>query len=175
MSENKSEVTGERVEEREVARDPGTVPGGRSYAPLVVLLLVVAVVAAITVPNLTNAIQRGRQKRTMSELRSLGTAVESYQVDHGYLPQIFGDALSVEVLRPHFVPTYCRELTPRDAWGRPYVWSTMDGVSYTLASRGKDGRPETRLPPAGATTNFNRDIYFSNGQFSIYPEGTMEG
>src|ERR1017187_4807090 len=44
---------------------------------LIELLLVIAIIgilAAIAIPNLLNALQRGKQKRTMADMRTLATA-----------------------------------------------------------------------------------------------------
>lgn len=46
-------------------------------------VMAVTTVGMIVVPQYLNSIQRGAMKRTMSDLRVIGTAVESYQIDGG--------------------------------------------------------------------------------------------
>src|SRR2546428_13479279 len=61
----------------------------RSGFTLIELLIVVAIIgiiAAIAIPNLLNAIDRGKQKRTMADIRSVGTAVEEYVLDNNFYP-----------------------------------------------------------------------------------------
>ena len=138
-------------------------------------VMMVGIVAAIAIPNLLNAIDRGKQKRTMADLRSIGTAIESYSIDNNRYPKT-DHWQSVEVLTEHLQPVYIRTLPTVDGWGRLFrVWS--DGESYVLVSAGKDGEldqdwiePEQR----GATTSFNSDIVFSDGQFVTWPEGTQQ-
>jgi type II secretory pathway pseudopilin PulG len=143
----------------------------------VLLTIALGLAAFIVVPSLLEVVARGKQRRTMSDLRSIGVAIESYQVDHGYVPCVVGAGLEIESLEPLLVPTFIKALPHRDGWGRPLGWwhGTADDASYSLSSTGKDGVREGMLPPGGATTDFNRDIYFSNGQFSIFPESRCDG
>lgn len=50
------------------------------------IALIAGLIGAIAVPNLLNAIQRGKRKRTLGDIRRVATAVESYAVDHGSYP-----------------------------------------------------------------------------------------
>jgi general secretion pathway protein G len=52
---------------------------GFTLIELLIVVAIIGIIAAIAIPNLLNAIDRGKQKRTMADLRSIGTAVESYQ------------------------------------------------------------------------------------------------
>ena len=47
----------------------------------------------------------------------------------------------------------------------------MPNSSYVIASYGRD-RSATSVN-CGTTTNFNDDIYYSNGTFIQWPEGTQ--
>src|SRR5258706_3949914 len=74
-----------------LSRHAGTYKGGHAMLKrdskgftLIELLIVVAIIgiiAAIAIPNLLNAIDRGKQKRTMADMRSVGTAVEIGRAD----------------------------------------------------------------------------------------------
>jgi prepilin-type N-terminal cleavage/methylation domain-containing protein len=59
---------------------------GFTLIELLITLVVIGVIAAIAIPNLASAIDRGKQKRTMADLRTIGTAVEAYSVDNGTYP-----------------------------------------------------------------------------------------
>ncbi len=88
---------------------------------------------------------------------------------------------TVAELRPLLVPTYIRSLPALDGWGAQYHYACLhekDGAcdTYALASGGKDMRlehddlkdyPSTPV----ATTNYDCDLVYSNGQFLEYPEG----
>ena len=60
---------------------------GFTLIELLIVVAIIGIIAAIAIPNLLNAINRGRQKRTMADMRSIATAVESYAVDHELLPE----------------------------------------------------------------------------------------
>ena len=144
---------------------------GFTLIELLIVVAIIGIIAAIAIPNLLNAIQRGKQKRTMSDIRSIGTAVESYQVDNGYPPrQTFNDIEGT--IQWTLQPTYIKLLPTQDAWKMniKYVGHTDD--SYTVRSYGKD-RVNDNNTAQGSTTNFNNDIVYTNGQFTIYPEGTQ--
>ena len=142
------------------AFDVGVVPG---------------VVAAIAIPNMLNAIQRGKQKRTMSDMRTFGTAVESFNLDHHAYPvgTSPGDVAGV------LAPTYVKRLPTEDGW-QNQLYFRSDGKRYLIVSAGKDKEWERAwsscmggCPGLGATTNFDNDIVFSDGAFVQYPEGTQ--
>ncbi|PYT07794.1 MAG: hypothetical protein DMF49_07090 [Acidobacteria bacterium] len=56
---------------------------GFTLIELLIVVAIIGIIAAIAIPNLLNAIDRGKQKRTMADIRSVGTAVEEYAVRLG--------------------------------------------------------------------------------------------
>ncbi len=120
----------------------------------------VAIIAAIAVPNLLHAIQRGKQKRTMADMRSVGMMMEQYEVDNNQYP------LNLEELQSDT----SRDLPMLDAWGNPWV-TTFSHREYVIVSLGKNGRPDDAGNYGGTTNAFNSDIVFSSGSFMQYPEG----
>jgi prepilin-type N-terminal cleavage/methylation domain-containing protein len=64
--------------------------GGDSAFTLIELLIVVAIIAilaAIAVPNFLEAQTRSKVSRVKSDLRSVATGIESYRVDHNEYPE----------------------------------------------------------------------------------------
>src|SRR5215831_2315038 len=59
---------------------------GFTLIELLIVVAIIGIIAAIAIPNLLNAIDRGKQKRTMADMRSIGTAIESYAVDNNVYP-----------------------------------------------------------------------------------------
>src|SRR6267378_2262132 len=53
---------------------------------VVVLLVIAGIIAAIAIPDLLTALQLSNQKRTMADIRSLATAMESYASDNNEYP-----------------------------------------------------------------------------------------
>ncbi len=55
-------------------------------AGVILAVIIIGIIAAIAIPNLLSAKQRANQKQTMGDLRSIGTAVETYQIDFNIYP-----------------------------------------------------------------------------------------
>jgi type II secretion system protein G len=145
---------------------------GFTLIELLIVVAIIGIIAAIAIPNLLNAINRGRQKRTMGDIRTLATAVEAYAVDFNFYPKI-ADGPATD-LSAHITPTYLRRIPERDGWNNPIYWAGDDtlGNNYSFWSAGKDGTgSDTIDAPGGATTNFDADICYSAGTFTQWPEG----
>ena len=76
---------------------------------------------------------RRRLIRTLRDLRTIGTAVESYSIDADVYPIV----ASVEDLRPLLAPTYVTTFPMRDGWGHPFRFNS-NGQEYTTTSSGPD-------------------------------------
>ena len=141
---------------------------GFTLIELLIVVAIIGIIAAIAIPNLLNAIDRGKQKRTMADLRSIGTAVESYSIDNNVYPV----ASAMNTLETFVEPVYIRTAPLADGWTRSFQVSAVIG-EYTVCSGGKDGGTCT-TDGAGATGSFNSSITFANGQFVQWPEGTQQ-
>ena len=144
--------------------------GGRGFT-LIELLIVVAIIgiiAAVAIPNLLNALDKGKQKRTMMDMRTICAAVEAYATDNALYPQ---GVATWPALKAIINPLFMKEPPDQDAWQHTWEVGTNGGTDYTVASTGKDGIAGART--GGRTTSFDCDIVFSNGQFFQWPEGTQ--
>jgi type II secretion system protein G len=141
---------------------------GFTLIELLIVVAIIGIIAAIAIPNLLNAINRGRQKRTMADIRSIATALEAYSVDFNFYPKTA--ATKPADWGTFIEPTFIRRLPTNDGWNQALVAvGDANGQSYTIYSNGKNGSKDTWAK--GQTTNFDDDIVFSNGQFYAWPEG----
>ena len=142
---------------------------GFTLIELLIVVAIIGIIAAIAIPNLLNAINRGRQKRSMADIRAIATALESYSVDFNFYPKVaFTNTTS---LVTYLTPTFIKRLPNNDGWNQAFVMiADASGTAYTIYSQAKGG---TGTVPAtgGPTTDFAAAIVFSNGQFYSWPEG----
>ncbi len=155
---------------------------GFTLIELLIVIAIIGILAAIAIPNLLNAVQRGKQKRTMSDMRTIATAIEAYAVDNNVYPAgactsamwtvagtTFNDS-SLSLLSPTYIATPVR----KDGWDGYFHYGVDSATypqQYCLLSTGRNKAAETIV--CITTTNFNSDIVYSNGGFIQFPEGAQ--
>ena len=141
---------------------------GFTLIELLIVVAIIGIIAAIAIPNLLNAIDRSKQKRTMADMRSIGTSCEEYSIDNNFYPVATTQG-DVSAIAANLTPTYIKVVPTADGWNWPLQYgSATGGSSYTVRSLGKDG---AKNGISGQTTDFNCDIVFQVGQFTAYPSG----
>ena len=158
---------------------------GFTLIELLIVVAIIGIIVAIAIPNLLNAIQRAKQRRTMGDIRTIATAIEAYAVDMNRYPPAAGSLrppgrrLQADSDRRRRA---CTTTSPRPT-SRPSPWPTAGtpGSSTpptptapptSLRSVGKDGSAPD-YSAVGPTTDFNSDIVYTNGPFLQWPEGVQ--
>jgi general secretion pathway protein G len=148
---------------------------GFTLIELLIVVAIIGIIAAIAIPNLLIALQKGKQKATMGDMKSVGNAIESYITDLAFVPQVAaGDISSMNV--SWFTPFYIKVLPTVDSWGTPFYYeggtvgaNDLDLYSIVSYGRNKADSSTTGLYDVTRLSDFNLDIYYSNGTFTVGP------
>lgn len=135
---------------------------------------------------------KAAQKRTVADLRNVGTAMMSWLTDQDIEADEQSPAekkespradltkysqLSREELEKILVPQYLQSLPETDGWGHPYEYyldAASPGVSHVLAIRsaGRDGKFAATDYEVGPypPDDFDEDIVWMDGYFVRWPQ-----
>jgi prepilin-type N-terminal cleavage/methylation domain-containing protein len=157
---------------------------------LIELLIVVAIIgllAAMLIPNLLDALQKTKQKRTMADCRLLGGSMMAWLTDQvgaaaagaatNQVNMASYTSISADNLASALVPTYIPEIPDYDGWKRPYDFFLDTEPPYeshvmAIRSPGRGGSVDTNSYTAGAfePTDYEQDIVWVDGFFVRWPQ-----
>ena len=152
---------------------------GFTLIELLIVVAIIGIIAAIAIPNLLNAINRSRQKRTMADMRTIGTAAEAYAVDWSFYPNT-GNAsqLITTTWDTLIAPIYVKKTPSADGW-RIAFQVQSESRFYSIGSSARDkvweygGNLNNANYDRDPTSDMDCDIVYSNGTFISYPEGVQ--
>jgi general secretion pathway protein G len=157
---------------------------------LIELLIVVAIIgllAAMLIPNLLDALQKAKQKKTMADERLLGGAMMGWLTDEvsaaaagAQLTQLdltLYTPITVPQLYNKVVPTYIQDIPAYDGWKRPYdlyldTVLPIDINVMAIRSAGQGGVVQGNSYVSGAfePTAFDEDVVWADGFFVRWPQ-----
>ncbi len=136
---------------------------GFSLIELLIVVAIIGIIATIAVPQLLDAIDRGRQRRTMADMRNIATANGTYRVDN--------NAYSADLTTLQ-TKGYMQVVPTKDAWGTALVYAQdAKNDSYTLESYGSDKADGPAPPSPWINDPYTPDLELKNGQFTQAPTG----
>lgn len=161
---------------------PGSLSRAFTLIELLIVVAIIAILAAIAVPNFLEAQTRAKVSRAKADLRTMSTGIEQYRVDYNGYPDIF--------THMHAITTpvaYISQL-PRDVfrvqqaagphiWGlRTYRYGAMpleNPSRYALDSVGPDTDIDTYINSTQDTDNHDAWEPY-NGALRFYPGYTPQ-
>lgn len=157
---------------------------GMTLIELLVVVGIVGVLSAMALVNYLVALDKSKQKRTMSDIRAIAIAWESRASDRGAYnaagasTDVFewpAEEISQAQLEAILSPTYIRPMARTDGWGNQFQYALDSPVGsgeaaalYAIRSPGKDKVFESSYP-VGGTQSFDCDIVFTSGNFVVSP------
>lgn len=121
---------------------------GVTLIEMMVVLVIIAAVAAMIVPNVIGRPDQARVTVAQNDIRAIASALEIYRLDNQTYPSTAqGLAALTAPARQPPVPKFWPEqgylnVLPTDPWGNAYLYqSPGDVLPYELVSLGADGTP----------------------------------
>lgn len=160
---------------------------GFTLIELLIVIAIIGIIAALLVPNFLDALNKGRQKRTMGDMKNWGTAAFSWLSDQlgagaaGQATTTFqlSDYPSVTVLadvQNELVPNYTQEVANLDAWRFSYEYRLPIGdpsaeFAIMVRSLGRGGDDDFNgVIGAFDPTDYAQDTVWADGSFLRKPE-----
>lgn len=122
---------------------------GLTLVEMIVVLAIIALIAALIVPNIIGRPDQARVTVAQTDIRSIAAALKIYRLDNGDYPST-AQGLAALVTKPsgepaptNWTPGGYLATVPIDPWGHAYVYHNpgADGAEFDLLSTGKDGKP----------------------------------
>jgi type IV pilus assembly protein PilA len=163
---------------------------GFTLIELLIVIAIIGIIAALLIPNFIDALQKGKQKRTMGDAKNMGTAMFSYQTDMAQ-----GAAAGAGITLTDFLtitaanletllsPQYIQTIPVFDGWKENYeYWLTVNPDALPAGDPAKEnlmaifsGARDGNASLANYTaanfepTDYDQDIVWANGFFVRWP------
>ena len=119
---------------------------GLTLVEMIVVLAIIALVAALIVPNVIGRPDEARVTVANTDIRTISAALRMYRLDNGDYPTS-DQGLRALAEKPTAEPVprawsgdgYLPQV-PQDPWGRPYVYQSPAPGGFLVKSLGKDGK-----------------------------------
>ena len=140
-------------------RDYAVSASGFTLIELLIVVAIIGIIGAIAIPNLLNAIDRGKKTRTLADMRTISNFVEQFSIDNSHYPQVS----TIDELKVLVEDAAITNAMPvEDAWNGPLFY-TSDGFEYTIASCGKGATVCNSLTFTGEWDKMADDLIIHNG------------
>ncbi|HVT61036.1 MAG TPA: type II secretion system protein [Thermoanaerobaculia bacterium] len=161
---------------------------GFTLIELLVVVAIIGILVSMLIPNLLDGLQKAKQKRTLGDMRIVGTSMFAWLTDQvgasaaganatqvdlaSYGPQITATNLSTVL-----IPMYIQEVPIKDGWKNPYDYYLHLADIHSLnvmciRSRGRDNAPDssTYTVTSFEPTDYDRDIVWADGFLVRWPQ-----
>ncbi len=162
---------------------------GFTLIELLIVVAIIGLIAAMLIPNMLDAFQKAKQKRTLADMRIMGTAMLSWLTDQVGAAAAgassttvvtmsnYGTLVGAQGLTTVLVPEYLQEVPQLDGWKRPYEYYlqfTNPSAQQVMAIRsaGRDGVDDSATYSVSAfdPTDYDKDIVWADGFFVRWPQ-----
>jgi type II secretion system protein G len=160
---------------------------GFTLIEMLIVIAVIGIIAAMLVPNLLDALQKAKQKRTMGDMRITGLAMFTWVTDQAAAAAAGANATTVDLtaygsqlaatdLATVLIPQYVQSIPVLDGWKSPYQYYLLTSNPHAaqvmaIRSLGRDKAAETNQYTVTSfdPTDYDRDIVWADGYMVRWP------
>jgi prepilin-type N-terminal cleavage/methylation domain-containing protein len=161
---------------------------GFTLIELLIVIAIIGLIAAMLIPNLLDAMQKAKQKRTMADMRITGSALFSWLSDQvgaaaagASSTQIdlssYGGVKQSDDIGSLLVPAYLQYVPIIDGWKARYdYYVNLNSLSarnvIAIRSRGRDftAQSETYTVSNFEPTDYDQDVVWADGFMVRWPQ-----
>ena len=162
---------------------------GFTLIELLIVVAIIGIIASIIIPNLLDAMLKAKQKRTMSDMRLVGTSWLSWITDQAGAmaagqetgPKTFNwssfEAVTASTLSETLVPQYAAVIPIIDGWGTRYEYGSTESAAAAIPvgirSAGGDSEflDSEYIRGPYPHTQYSEDLVWAGGYFIKWPSG----
>jgi prepilin-type N-terminal cleavage/methylation domain-containing protein len=161
---------------------------GFTLIELLIVIAVIGIIASMLIPNLIDAMQKTKQKRTMGDIHTTGLAMMSWLTDAAAAAAAgasatsvdlsnYGSTMSVDDLETVLVPQYVQYVPRLDGWKTPYdyflrVDNPHAAQVMAIHSYGRDKVSDGTKYTVSSfdPTDYDRDMVWADGYMVRWPQ-----